>query len=58
MFQGPLNPQWAQFPDLSARERWVFGPAVALMFVVGVGPQILIRLFNATVLRWVTHLLS
>jgi hypothetical protein len=36
----------------------VFGPAVALMFVVGVGPQILIRLFNATVLRWVTHLLS
>jgi NADH-quinone oxidoreductase subunit M len=58
VFQGPLNPQWAQFPDLSIRERWVFGPAVALMFVVGVGPQILIRLFNATVLRWVTHLLS
>jgi NADH-quinone oxidoreductase subunit M len=58
VFQGPLNPQWAQFPDLSTRERWVLGPAVALMFVVGVCPQILIRLFNATVLQWVAKLPS
>jgi NADH-quinone oxidoreductase subunit M len=50
VFHGPLNPRWAAFPDLTTRERWVVAPAIALMFVLGVYPQLLVGLFNATML--------
>lgn len=50
VFHGPLNPRWAAFPDLTTRERWVVAPAIAVMFVLGVYPQFLVGLFNATML--------
>jgi NADH-quinone oxidoreductase subunit M len=48
VFHGPLNPRWAAFPDLTAAERWVMAPAMALMLVLGVYPQLLVGVFNAT----------
>jgi NADH-quinone oxidoreductase subunit M len=58
VFSGPLNEKWAAFADLTPRERWVLGPAIALMFVLGIYPQALIGLFNATVVQWVGNLKS
>jgi NADH-quinone oxidoreductase subunit M len=51
VFTGPLNPRWASFPDLSLAERATVAPAIALMFAVGICPQLLITLFNQTVLN-------
>ena len=38
VFTGPLNPSLAVRPDLSARERWVIGPLVAAIVVLGLYP--------------------
>ncbi|MBK9137418.1 MAG: NADH-quinone oxidoreductase subunit M [Verrucomicrobia bacterium] len=49
VFHGPLNPRWASFPDLTTGERWLVGPAIALLFVLGVYPQVLVGVFDATI---------
>ena len=46
VFTGPLTERWSEFPDLGAAEIATVVPAVALMFVLGICPQILIALFN------------
>ena len=51
VFNGPLNARWAAFPDLTTGERFTVVPAIALMFVLGIFPQVLITLFNQTVLK-------
>lgn len=51
VFNGPLNERWAKFPDLTASERFTVAPIIALMFVLGICPQLLITLFNNTVLN-------
>ncbi len=51
VFQGPLNPRWAGFADLTFRERLLVLPAIVLIFVLGIYPQALIGLTNATVIR-------
>jgi NADH-quinone oxidoreductase subunit M len=56
VFHGPLNERWAKLPDLTAKERWLVAPAIALMFFLGVYPQALIGLFNNTVTAMVSHL--
>jgi NADH-quinone oxidoreductase subunit M len=56
VFSGPLNEKWTAFADLTLRERWVIAPVIALMFVLGIYPQLLIGLFNATVVQWVSNL--
>ncbi|HEY5911896.1 MAG TPA: NADH-quinone oxidoreductase subunit M [Verrucomicrobiae bacterium] len=56
VFNGPLNEKWSKLADLTARERMAVLPAIALMFVLGVYPQALIRLFNSTVEAMVQHL--
>ena len=38
VFTGPVRPELASTPDLGARERWVIGPLVALMLVLGFLP--------------------
>lgn len=53
VFNGPLNEKWARMPDLTARERWIVGPAIGLMFVLGIYPQLAIGLFNRTVMQLV-----
>jgi NADH-quinone oxidoreductase subunit M len=50
VFFGPLNERWSGFADLSIRERICGGTAVALMFVVGIFPGVLLHLINPSVL--------
>lgn len=51
VFQGPLNPRWTGFADLTLRERLLVLPAIVLIFVLGIYPQALIGLTNETVIR-------
>jgi NADH-quinone oxidoreductase subunit M len=56
VFHGPLNPRWAGLRDVTWGEGLSVGPAVGLMFLLGVHPQLLIALFNGTVARLVEQL--
>jgi NADH-quinone oxidoreductase subunit M len=46
VFHGPLNERWAGFADLSAKERFLAAPAIALMFLLGLWPQTVIGWIN------------
>ena len=56
VFTGPLNTQHASFPDLTSNERLALAPAIALMFVLGLYPQLILGAVNATVISYVQHL--
>jgi len=56
VFNGPLNVKWSGLPDLSWPERFVVLPATALMFLIGLCPQILIGKINVTVMHLVEQL--
>jgi NADH-quinone oxidoreductase subunit M len=51
VFNGPINDKWAHMPDLSLSERAIMAPAIGLMFVLGIYPQLAIGLFNRTVMH-------
>jgi NADH-quinone oxidoreductase subunit M len=57
VFTGPLNPRWASFPDLTRGERLALAPAIALMFVLGLYPQLVLGVVNPTVVAYVQHLI-
>jgi len=53
LFFGPQDPKWNGLADLSGRELWLVSvPLVALMFVIGIYPAIVIDLSNATLLEF------
>lgn len=56
VFNGPLNEKWAAMPDLSWQERFIVLPATALMFVIGICPQVVIGAINTTVMHMVDQL--
>jgi len=56
VFCGPLNEKWAKLPDLSKRERWLVVPSTVLMFVLGIYPQLVLGVIDATVLKLVQQL--
>ncbi|HEY6170251.1 MAG TPA: NADH-quinone oxidoreductase subunit M [Verrucomicrobiae bacterium] len=56
IFHGPLNEKWNAFADLTLRERLLVAPAIALMFVLGIYPQLLIGLFNTTMTQFAENL--
>jgi NADH-quinone oxidoreductase subunit M len=56
VFNGPLNQRWGQFADLSRQERILVAPAIGLMFLLGIYPQVLLGTVNSTVLEFVKHL--
>ncbi len=56
VFSGPLNPKWAHFPDLSTRERLALAPAIALMFALGLYPQLVLGVINSTVMQMVQQI--
>jgi NADH-quinone oxidoreductase subunit M len=56
VFHGPTGPGVAGFKDLSGLEILTLAPAVALMFVLGVWPQLLMGLINPLVTTWAAHL--
>ena len=53
VFFGPQDPKWNALPDLQGRELWfVSVPLVALMFIIGLYPAVVINLSNATVMEF------
>jgi len=54
VFTGPLPEQWKSFPDMTAGERVALAPALVLMAVLGLAPQLALGTINATVM----HLLA
>ena len=56
VFTGPLNPDRAAFPDLATGERLALAPAIALMFVLGLFPQLVLGAINSTVVAYVHQL--
>ena len=56
VFSGPLNPKWAAFPDLTTGERLALVSPIALMFVLGLYPQLILGAVNNTVMQLVQHL--
>jgi NADH-quinone oxidoreductase subunit M len=53
VFFGPLNERWSGMSDLTVRERLLVLPAIALMFVLGVWPQLVLGVINSTVVQMV-----
>jgi NADH-quinone oxidoreductase subunit M len=56
VFTGPLNKKWAKFPDLTLRERVLVGIPIALMFVLGLYPRLVLDVINSTAVRMVEQL--
>lgn len=56
VFSGPLNEKWAQMPDLTMGERLALLPAIALMFVLGLYPQLVLGVINRTAMQMVQQL--
>jgi len=55
VFHGPLPASMAKWPDLTACERWLFAPAIALIVIPGLCPQVLLQFVNADTLRLLEH---
>ena len=53
VFSGPLNERWSNMPDLTVAERLALLPPIALMFVLGLFPQLILGIINSTVMRLV-----
>ena len=56
VFCGPLNVRWSQMPDLTLSERLLVLPAIVLMFVLGIWPQFVLGMVDATVVKMVQQL--
>jgi NADH-quinone oxidoreductase subunit M len=56
VFSGPLNEKWATLPDLTTVERLSLAPAIGLMFVLGLYPQLILGFVNSTVMQMVQQL--
>jgi NADH-quinone oxidoreductase subunit M len=52
VFTGPLPERWKTFPDLTIGERVAIAPALILMAVLGLFPQLALGTINATVMHW------
>jgi NADH-quinone oxidoreductase subunit M len=50
VWSGPLPSRWQGFADLTLGERLVVAPAVALMLVLGLWPQLLLQFINPAAL--------
>ncbi|MHB1936225.1 MAG: complex I subunit 4 family protein [Acidobacteriaceae bacterium] len=57
VFSGPLNEKWTALPDLTIAERLSLAPAIALMFVLGLYPQLILGFVNSAVMRMVYQLM-
>jgi NADH-quinone oxidoreductase subunit M len=56
VWSGPLAAASDKFPDLTTKERFIVLPAIALMFVLGIFPHLVIGVINSTVLQMVEGL--
>jgi NADH-quinone oxidoreductase subunit M len=49
VFSGPLKARWSTLPDLTTSERLALLPPIAIMFVLGIYPQLVLGVINSTV---------
>jgi NADH-quinone oxidoreductase subunit M len=56
VFNGPLNQKWTKLPDLTIGERMLLLPSIALMFALGLFPQVIIGTVNSTVVQMIRQL--
>jgi len=56
VFSGPVNPRWQAMPDLTTAERFAFVPVIALMFAIGLYPQIITGMIHSTIAQWIATL--
>jgi len=56
VFNGPLNEKWARLPDLTLTERVLVLPSIALMFLLGIYPQLVLGVINSTAVQMVSRL--
>ena len=52
VFSGPVNTRWEAIPDLTTGKRLAFVPVIALMFAIGLYPQLITGKLAATVTQW------
>jgi NADH-quinone oxidoreductase subunit M len=53
VFSGELPDHWKKMPDLTVAEQCVLAPAIFLMFVVGLYPQLISGMVHGTVMQLV-----
>jgi len=51
LFSGPLGDSCTAFPDLLRKEKLVVVPVTLIMFAIGIAPQFILNIFNATVVQ-------
>jgi NADH:ubiquinone oxidoreductase subunit 4 (subunit M) len=51
LFSGPLAESCSTFLDLRPNEKWTVIPVALLMFAIGLAPQFIFNIFNATVIQ-------
>ena len=51
VFYGPLNQRWSHLPDLTMGERLALLPPIAIMFVLGIYPQLVLGVINSTAMK-------
>ncbi len=51
VFHGPLTDKTEKWTDLTASERWLFAPVIALIVIPGVWPQVILHCVNDDILR-------
>jgi NADH-quinone oxidoreductase subunit M len=56
VFNGPLNEKWSKFPDLTAGEIALLIIPIALMFVLGLYPRLVLDVINPTAVQMVEQL--
>ncbi len=56
VFNGPLNEKWSKFPDLTLGEIALLIIPIALMFVLGLYPRLVLDVINATAVQMVEQL--
>jgi NADH-quinone oxidoreductase subunit M len=52
---GPVSEHWSHFPDLHTSERLALAPVIALMFVLGLVPRLVVDAINPTVQNLLAH---
>ncbi|MGP8200652.1 MAG: complex I subunit 4 family protein [Limisphaerales bacterium] len=55
VFSGPVQNRWTGWKDLTTGERLTLAPVIALMFLLGICPQILISVSNPAALAIIKH---
>jgi NADH-quinone oxidoreductase subunit M len=56
VFSGPLREEWSQMADLTTGERLALAFPIALMFVLGLYPKLILSITNSTTMQMVQQL--